>query len=238
MGGIEADPRLAGVRYLGGALALRDLPADEGAEVAFAGRSNAGKSSAINALAAVRGLARTSKTPGRTQILHFFAVGDPGRRLVDLPGYGFARAPLALRRRWEAAIGAYLQRRRSLRGLVLLSDVRHPLRESDRLLLGWCAEAGLAVHVALTKADKLRRGPAAAALARVRRELADAASVQLLSVVDGTGVGELRDVVAAWLELGTRAKKDPGQKGGKTPGSQDRPAGETGRTTRQGRDSG
>ncbi len=198
----------AGLRFLRSLPDLRALPADRGLEVAFAGRSNAGKSSAINAITGQKALARTSKTPGRTRHLVFFAL-DPERRLVDLPGYGFARVPEAVRRHWGRVVRDYLEGRRSLRGLVLVMDIRHPLTAQDRQLLGWCRAAGLPAHILLTKADKLRRGPGLACLRRVQAELAgggEAATdtpftVQLFSARTGQGVAEARARLAAWLEL-------------------------------------
>jgi GTP-binding protein len=179
-------------------------PPDSGAEVAFAGRSNAGKSSALNALTDQRGLARTSKTPGRTQQINFFIL-DPERRLVDLPGYGFAKVPQAMKQKWQRSLGEYLRTRRSLRGLVLLMDCRHPLTDYDRQMLGWCADAGLPVHVLLTKSDKLKRGAAASSLLSVRKQLPGfhpGASVQLFSALKKTGVDEARNQLVTWLAQG------------------------------------
>ncbi|MCO6412784.1 MAG: YihA family ribosome biogenesis GTP-binding protein [Thiogranum sp.] len=176
-------------------------PADEGAEVAFAGRSNAGKSSALNALTGQGALARTSKTPGRTQQINFFTLHD-GMRLVDLPGYGYARVPQAMKERWQHHLADYLQRRESLRGLVLLMDCRHPLTEYDQGMLRWCADAGLPVHILLTKSDKLSRGPASSTLLAVRKRLPALhaeASVQLFSALKKTGVDEAREVISRWL---------------------------------------
>ncbi len=182
---------------------LQQLPPDEGAEVAFAGRSNVGKSSALNALTGMRGLARTSKTPGRTQALNFFAL-PAHRRLVDLPGYGFARVPRHVQEHWRRIVSAYLQRRRSLRGLILLMDARRPLTPLDEQLLDWCRHRGLLVHVLLTKSDKLSRGAAAAVLHRVRAALEEPgnehATVQLFSAQRGIGVDEARARMRAWLE--------------------------------------
>lgn len=187
---------------------LRQLPDDAGAEVAFAGRSNAGKSSALNALAGRRALARTSRTPGRTQQLVVFTI-DEEHRFVDLPGYGFAKAPPELRRHWEKVIEGYLRERRSLRALVLIMDIRHPLKETDRQLLGFCAAVGLPCLCLLTKADKLSRNAAAAALAAVRREIAAAgqeAEVVLFSASSGLGVETARERVAALLGLEPAAR--------------------------------
>jgi GTP-binding protein len=180
---------------------LSGCPPDEGWEVAFAGRSNAGKSSAINSLTGNSKLARTSRTPGRTQLLNFFTL-SASRRLVDLPGYGYARVPEAVKRAWGRQIEQYLQHRRSLRGLVLVMDVRHPLQEFDLRMIDWCTAAHMPVHILLTKADKLKRGPAQSCLLKVRGALADRAdlvSVQLFSALKHAGLEELRQVLSAWL---------------------------------------
>ena len=177
------------------------LPADEGAEVAFAGRSNVGKSSAINAIARRRKLARVSKTPGRTRQIIFFDLGDD-RRLVDLPGYGYAKVPQDLRRHWEQFVADYLARRASLRALIVPMDIRRPLTELDRTMLRWCREGEVAVHILLTKADKYKRGKAANALQQVRAELAEqpAVSVQLFSAVTRQGVDEASQIISDWLQ--------------------------------------
>jgi GTP-binding protein len=171
---------------------------DEGSEVAFAGRSNSGKSSAINAILGRRGLARTSKTPGRTQLVNFFSVGEHAR-VTDLPGYGYARVPEAVRQHWGKLMDAYFRRRRSLAGLFIVMDARRPLTEFDQGMLGWAAEAGCPVHILLTKADKLSRGAGAAALLRVRKAVGDAATAQLFSALKGTGVEAAREVLDTLL---------------------------------------
>ncbi len=202
-------------RFLLGAMSPAQIPADTGAEVAFAGRSNAGKSSALNRLCDRRGLARTSKQPGRTQQINFFTLDDDAAlRLADLPGYGFAKVPLAQRRRWEQLIRRYLEGRRSLRGLVLIMDVRHPLKDSDRLLLDWAAARSVPVHCVLTKADKLKRGARVETLRRVEAAVQGTGiGVQLFSATAGTGVESLRRRLAGWLGDGAgsggRAKKSP-----------------------------
>jgi len=155
----ESAIRYRAARFLDSVNAFPRLPPDSGREVAFAGRSNAGKSSALNVLTGQRQLARASKTPGRTQLLNFFEV-EPERLLVDLPGYGYARVPDAVRRHWQALLERYLRERAALRGLLLLMDIRHPLTELDRGMLDCCAARALPVHVLLTKADKLGRGAA------------------------------------------------------------------------------
>jgi GTP-binding protein len=171
---------------------------DRGAEVAFAGRSNAGKSSAINAILGRRGLARTSKTPGRTQLVNFFAVGE-GVRVTDLPGYGYARVPDEVRAHWGKLMDSYFRQRQSLSGLFIVMDVRRPLTDFDQGMLGWAAEAGCPVHILLTKADKLSRGAGSAALHSVRRTLGEGATVQLFSALKGTGVEEARKTLDAFL---------------------------------------
>jgi GTP-binding protein len=189
-------------RFLKSVPDLNGAPPDHGREVAFAGRSNAGKSSVINAITGIGSLARTSKTPGRTQHLVFFEI-DGQRRLVDLPGYGYARVAEAVRRHWRRAMADYLARRQSLQGLVLVMDVRHPLTDYDRQMLDWCHEAGLAVHVLLTKADKLKRGPASATLLQVRRALARDglhATAQLFSATKRLGIDEAEACLDRWLE--------------------------------------
>jgi len=190
-------------RFLTSAPTLARCPDDRGAEVAFAGRSNAGKSSAINALTRQKALARTSKTPGRTQLINFFALGDDlERRLVDLPGYGFAKVPEKVKLEWQRHLSDYLQRRASLKGLVLVMDVRHPLSEFDQTMLGWADDQSMPVHILLTKADKLKRGAAASALQQVRsrlREWEDLVTVQLFSALKGQGIEALETRLDAWL---------------------------------------
>jgi GTP-binding protein len=178
----------------------RQLPADTGAEIAFAGRSNAGKSSALNVICDQTGLARTSKTPGRTQLLNVFVLDD-ARRLIDLPGYGYAKVPEKMREHWRIAIDAYLRERESLCGVVLIMDSRHPLKDFDQQMLGFCRDINLACHVLLTKADKLSRGEAAQTLAALRKECVAQgwpATAQLFSALAKTGVDEAR---AALLRL-------------------------------------
>jgi GTP-binding protein len=196
-----ADFRRA--RFITSASRLTQCPADEGAEVAFAGRSNAGKSSCINVLTDNRHLARTSKTPGRTQLINFFAIdGEAQQRLVDLPGYGYAKVSHATKEEWQLHLEDYLRHRKTLRGLVLLMDIRHPLKDFDCNMLDWAKDAGMAVHCVLTKADKLNRGPAQQELFRVRKLLApwgDRISVQLFSALSKQGAEELAGVLDNWL---------------------------------------
>ena len=189
---------LASAAYKLAAHLPRQLPADTGREVAFAGRSNAGKSSALNALCNQNRLAKTSKTPGRTQQLVFFEV-QPERYLVDLPGYGYAKVPTELREHWQKFINGYFAERDALKGLVVVMDVRHPLREFDQAMLDYARARELPAHCLLTKADKLSRGAAGNTLQGVKRELNGVASVQLFSSESKQGVDEARAVVSGWL---------------------------------------
>ena len=180
-----------------------DLPPDTGAEVAFTGRSNAGKSSAINVITDHRGLARTSKTPGRTQLINYFALDD-AHRLVDLPGFGYAKVSIEIRDNWQQTLNEYLQTRTCLAGLVLIMDIRHPLTPFDEEMLSWCREMQMPVHILLTKADKLSRGAAAATLEKVRHYLAQypsTATAQTFSALKKQGVDDARKVLAQWLSL-------------------------------------
>ena len=181
----------------------RRVPADEGIEVAFAGRSNAGKSSALNVLTEQKSLARISKAPGRTREINFFAVRE-AVRLVDLPGYGYAKVSKSMKGEWQRNIARYLETRESLCGVVLLMDVRHPLKEYDQQVLSWCYSAALQTHVLLTKADKLKRGPAQAALLQTRKALErlhPEASSQLFSAHTRAGNEQLQQVLNQWLGL-------------------------------------
>ena len=189
---------LASAAYKLAAHLPRQLPPDGGREVAFAGRSNAGKSSALNAMCNQHRLAKTSKTPGRTQQLVFFEV-QPERYLVDLPGYGYAKVPEELRAHWQKFINGYFQTREALKGLVVVMDVRHPLREFDLAMLDYAKARALPAHCLLTKADKLSKGAAGSTLLAVRRELGDIASAQLFSSENKLGIDEARAVVTGWL---------------------------------------
>lgn len=194
------------VRFLVSAARLSQAPEDSGLEVAFAGRSNAGKSSAINAICDQKNLARTSGTPGRTQLLNFFSLA-PGLRLVDLPGYGYAKVAESVKRDWQRYLSEYLHERSSLCGLVLVMDIRHPLKEYDRQMLDWCQERGLACHILLTKADKLSTTAAAQTLTEVEAALQGQAnvqasiqtSVQAFSSTKKQGIEETRRQLDAWL---------------------------------------
>ena len=203
---MAAPNPFARAQYLLAAHNYRQLPTDGGFEVAFAGRSNAGKSSALNALCQQNALARVSKTPGRTQQLVFFGLPPhENKYLVDLPGYGYAKVPQELQAHWQAFLDGYFGSRDALRGLVVVMDVRHPLKDYDRQMLGYAMRRGLPAHVILTKADKLSRGAGGNTLQAVRMELsrafADSVSVQLFSGESKQGVDELRGVVAGWLAL-------------------------------------
>lgn len=189
--------------FLISAAKVDQCPEDEGYEVAFAGRSNAGKSSALNTLTHAN-LARTSKTPGRTQLLNFFRL-DEERRLVDLPGYGYAKVPIPLKQHWQNHLEAYLGSRRSLVGVVLMMDIRHPLTEFDRMMLDWAEAGRMPLHVLLTKADKLAYGAAKNAVLKVQKDVregwGDVASVQLFSAPKRLGVEEAQAVLAGWMGL-------------------------------------
>ncbi|MFC3851561.1 ribosome biogenesis GTP-binding protein YihA/YsxC [Salinispirillum marinum] len=188
-------------QFMLSAPSLKSCPADTGAEVAFAGRSNAGKSSALNTLTQSRKLARTSKTPGRTQQINYFHFGHADLRLVDLPGYGFARVEKALKKAWDAHLEEYLQQRESLIGLVLLMDIRHPFKEFDQAMLQWAVDADIPVHILLTKADKLKRGAQQKALLEARKslvEVADSVSIQTFSSLSGDGTEALTAKLSAW----------------------------------------
>ena len=185
--------------YVLNAHELKQLPRDQGIEVAIAGRSNAGKSSAINTLTDQKSLARTSKTPGRTQQIVVFEL-DENRRIADLPGYGYAKVPLKLKAHWQNVMARYFKTRKSLRGVVLVMDIRHPMREFDQQMLGWCEAAGIPCHILLTKSDKLKRGPAQSTLLKIRRDLPDIASVQVFSSLNKTGLAELIEKLSDWYE--------------------------------------
>ena len=199
------------IHFLKTVAAASDLPPAQGAEVAFAGRSNVGKSSAINALAQRKRIAYVSKTPGRTQHVNFFSLGEK-RYLVDLPGYGYAAVPAAARAHWNELIGGYLQTRATLRGLVLIMDVRHPLTELDRQLIAWLAPTRVPVHILLSKADKVNRQQATATLHRVEHTLQvnyAHCTAQLFSSVRKIGIVEATKVISGWLEDGRVHKKPP-----------------------------
>ena len=189
--------------FLLSAPSIKQAPDDTGKEVAFAGRSNAGKSSAINTLTKNKKLARTSKTPGRTQLLNFFSLGEDCR-LVDLPGYGFAKVPKAIKQAWDLSLANYLQERQSLKGLVMLMDIRHPLQPYDWQMIRWASASSMPIHLLLTKSDKLKKGPANSTLLKVKQELTkeglvDNLSLQTFSSLKKEGLGELNERLEAWL---------------------------------------
>jgi GTP-binding protein len=189
--------------FLISAPSIKQAPDDTGKEVAFAGRSNAGKSSAINTLTNNKKLARTSKTPGRTQLLNFFSL-DEDCRLVDLPGYGFAKVPKAIKQKWDRNLAGYLQERQSLKGLVMLMDIRHPLQKYDWQMIRWASESEMPIHLLLTKSDKLKKGPANNTLLKVKQELAEEGltaniSLQTFSSLKKEGLDELNECLEKWL---------------------------------------
>lgn len=189
--------------YLLSAHTIRQFPPDQGDEAAFAGRSNAGKSSVINTLTRQKALAKTGKMPGRTRQINFFALGN-GLRLVDLPGYGYAKVPGPVKKHWYGVIDAYLAKRKSLRGLVLIADIRRGMTALDLQLLEWSRVYGLPVHILLNKADKLSRGAAGQALSTVAQGLIESGlphvTLQLFSATKKTGVEELEERLNAWLQ--------------------------------------
>ncbi len=192
---------LARAEYRLAAHLPNQLPTDTGLEVAFAGRSNAGKSSALNTLCNQNSLARTSKTPGRTQQLVYFQVA-PEKHLVDLPGYGYAKVPENLRVHWQQFINEFFHTRQALAGLIVVMDIRHPMREFDQGMLSYAFRRGMPAHILLTKADKVGRGEQSKTIREVKAQLAGTASVQLFSSETKLGVDEARGVVANWLQMG------------------------------------
>jgi GTP-binding protein len=192
-------------QFLLSASKLNQCPDDSGAEVAFAGRSNAGKSSAINTLTNNKKLARTSKTPGRTQLINFFSLNVENTRIVDLPGYGYAKVPVAMKEHWQKHLDQYLQQRFSLRGVVLVMDIRHPMKEFDHMMIDWCQSTQVPLHVLLTKSDKLKRGPAQSTLLTLRKSLkdilGDKVTVQTFSALKFDGVDHLKNQLDSWLTI-------------------------------------
>jgi GTP-binding protein len=186
-------------KFTTSAATLAQCPTDEGAEIAFCGRSNAGKSSAINALTDQKALARTSKTPGRTQLINFFTLDDE-TKLVDLPGYGYAKVPISIKEHWHRHLDEYLRDRKSLRGMVLLMDIRHPLKEFDEMMIEWSIDSGLPLHILLTKADKLKRGGQQNGLLGLRKHLPAEITAQVFSATKKLGIKELERSLTAWLE--------------------------------------
>lgn len=190
-------------KFLTSAPSIQHLTMQDGIEVAFAGRSNAGKSSALNRITRQKGLARTSKTPGRTQLINVFELSD-GRRLVDLPGYGFAKVPLEMKHKWQKSLGEYLEKRSCLKGLVVLMDIRHPFKDLDQQLIQWAVSADLPVLALLTKADKLKVGKRKAQLL-MAQEAALAfcgdVTVTCFSSLSGIGLAQVEEVLFDWFEL-------------------------------------
>lgn len=187
--------------FLLGAAEPHQFPDDDLVEVAFAGRSNVGKSSAINAICNRRKLARTSKVPGRTQQINFFSMGESAR-LADLPGYGFAQVPLAVKKKWQETIHKYLAERENLRVLVLLMDIRHPLTDLDWQMVNWASDSNLPTQILLTKADKLKRGKIASTVLNVEKQLGNIGgqfAVEPFSSQSYIGVGEMRTQLSEWV---------------------------------------
>jgi GTP-binding protein len=181
---------------------IRKLPEDNGIEVAFAGRSNAGKSSALNTLTNQKSLARTSKTPGRTQLINVFEIAE-NKRLIDLPGYGFAKVPLEMKKKWQKALGEYLEKRECLRGIVILMDIRHPLKDLDMDLIQWAVDSELSILVLLTKSDKLSQGKASTEVLKVKKALKDLnadLTVQAFSSLKRTGSEQADKVICNWFQ--------------------------------------
>jgi GTP-binding protein len=190
-------------KFLTSVASIKQLPDGDSLEVAFAGRSNAGKSSVINALCDNKGLAKTSRTPGRTRLINYFSL-DEKRNLVDLPGYGYAKVPLAMKQDWERLLEQYLQQTAQLQGVVIIMDIRHPMKTFDTHMLDWCRHFGLRSHILLTKADKLKKGPQKSALLHTKKQLEKDgynSSIQTFSALNKTGLDELVAVMNTWLGL-------------------------------------
>ncbi|MCB1583524.1 MAG: ribosome biogenesis GTP-binding protein YihA/YsxC [Marinicella sp.] len=188
--------------FLVSAYKTSQLPPDEGMEIAFAGRSNSGKSTTINALTNHKGLAKVSKTPGRTQLFNCFEF-KPNMRLVDLPGYGYAKVPVKMKKHWDTEIDSYLMNRESLIGVVIIMDIRHPMKVFDEQMLNWAHQSGLHAHVLLNKADKLNNNETKKTLMKVTREIAkisDTATCQVFSALRKTGTAELSAVITPWFK--------------------------------------
>jgi GTP-binding protein len=188
--------------FLLSAADVKQLPPDEGTEVAIVGRSNAGKSSVLNRITQNKGLARVSKTPGRTQLLNVFVIDDT-RRLIDLPGYGFAKAAPSAKRIWRKAISEYFNDRESLKGVIIIMDIRHPLKDSDWHMMEYCAERNLPIHILLNKSDKLSNSDVANTLRAVKKELSESSTpitVQSFSALKNNGIKELEAVLNEWYE--------------------------------------
>ncbi|OAI15426.1 YihA family ribosome biogenesis GTP-binding protein [Methylomonas lenta] len=205
------NPAYHQAKFINSAPRLQDAPPDQGMEIAFAGRSNAGKSSAINTLVQQNALARVSKTPGRTQLLNFFEI-DAQRKLVDLPGFGYAKVPLALKRDWQKMMESYLKNRQALCGIVLVMDIRHPLTEFDWQMVEWCEHTNLPLHILLTKADKLKFGAAKNTLLKVQRDLSKVTivvTIQLFSALNKTGIDDVHQMLDEWFEFKPVVSEEP-----------------------------
>lgn len=193
-------------KFLISAPSLKQCPPEQGAEVAFAGRSNAGKSSAINTLTKNKKLARTSKTPGCTQLINFFQLNNsPDLRLVDLPGYGYAKVSHEMKEKWQKHLTQYLLERQTLKGIVLLMDIRHPMQEFDTMMINFALDSETPLHILLTKCDKLSRGAGQSTLLKIRKQLKDSGfdhliTVQAFSSLNGDGVDELAKKLGVWLQ--------------------------------------
>ncbi len=190
-------------KFIQSASKVTEAPKDHGKEIAFAGRSNAGKSSAINTVTRQKSLARISKTPGRTQLLNFFEV-DEQRKFVDLPGYGYAKVPLDVKKKWHKMMEDYLHKRNALCGIVLVMDIRHPLTEFDLQMIEWCEHTQLPLHILLTKADKLNHGAAKNSLFKVQKELSEinvSVTLQLFSSLKKVGIDDVHQVLDNWFGL-------------------------------------
>lgn len=196
-------------KFINSAPRLKDAPPDQGMEIAFAGRSNAGKSSAINTLVQQNALARVSKTPGRTQLLNFFEI-DAERKLVDLPGYGYAKVPAAVKKEWQQMMENYLKNRKALCGIVLVMDIRHPLTEFDWQMIEWCEHSKLPLHILLTKADKLKFGAGKNTLLQVQKELSRidvVVTLQLFSALNKVGIDDVHQILDEWFGLAESTEK-------------------------------
>ncbi|MCC2666121.1 MAG: engB [Gammaproteobacteria bacterium] len=194
-------PNYQNAQFILSAANLNQLPLDQGIEIAFVGRSNSGKSSVLNKLAHNKSLARVSKTPGRTQLINLFSL-ENNQRLVDLPGYGYAKVPIDVKLRWQTCLENYLRHRQCLKGLIMIMDIRHPLKEFDQQMLAWCAETRLPVHILLNKADKLAQGAIKKTLQQVSHVISkypSAITVQIFSALRGTGLDELRNTLDQWF---------------------------------------
>lgn len=189
-------------KFLKSSAKFSQLPEDSGSEVAFVGRSNAGKSSALNVLTGIKNLAKVSKTPGRTQLINLFILDDATKRLVDLPGYGYAKVSLGIKQKWQENLAEYLNKRKSLKGLILLMDIRHPLKDLDCMMVDWASASNLPVHILLTKSDKLNYGQRKNTLQKITRFFEDnnLISVQIFSSLKKQGVEELIAILDSWYE--------------------------------------